>query len=516
MSDTVSGTTSALTINGSGLTTALMQILTADDIQPGSEPSYHLCKTIFLQHPLGAKMVEAPINLAQSQQRDISVDGAPERVVEAFKKEWKAIKADRIIFNTMRQSRIYGIASVVLGIEGKSGETPLQPETLATDSIFFNVLDPLNTAGSLVLEQNPNSPQYQKTTQITTQGETYHRSRVCVVMCEEPIYISYTQSAFGFVGRSVYQRALYPMKSFLNSMVTDDMIARKAGVLIAKMQSPGSIINRAMTSLFSAKRAMLQEARTDNVLSVGIEEDIATLNMQNVDGAGGFARNNILKNIATAANMPAILLENETLVEGFGEGKEDSKWLAQYAQRFREEMDPVYDFFDNIVQHRAWNQEFFKLMQQNYPQEYGGKKYDAALAEWQNNFKATWPSLLEEPDSEKVQVDDIRLKAALATYQLLVGTGMDPENKARITDWLIDAVNQSDLLFSSTLCLDTDALAEHSAEQEAQAQEAMSMGMGMGGPGGGGQGGGGGGSQQTMGGMGKAKLPSFKLVGGSK
>ena len=71
-------------------------------------------------------------------------------------------------------------------------------------------------------------------------------------------------------------------------------------------------------------------------------------------------------------------------------------------------------------------------------------------------------------------VDDVRLKAALATYQLLSMT-MDPENKARLTDWLIDAVNQSELLFSSTLSLDTEALAEHAAQQEELMQASMMM-----------------------------------------
>ena len=509
MSDSVSVAGSQLTVSGTSVGPALMEILTADDILPGAEPSYQLCKLIYLYHPLGAKMAEAPINLAQSQARKISVSGAPDRVAEAFAKEWRAIKADKIIANVVKQSRIYGISSVVLGVVGKDGNTPLKPETLATDSIFFNVLDPLNTAGSLVLEQDPNSPQYQKTTSVTSQGETYHRSRVCVVMHEEPIYIAYTTSSFGFVGRSVYQRALFPLKSFIQTMVTDDMVARKAGVLVAKMQSPGSIINRAMTSLFAVKRAMLQEARTDNVLSIGIEEDIASLNLQNIDGAGAWARTDILKNIATAADMPAVLLENETLTEGFGEGTEDAKMIASYIERFRETMEPVYEFFDNIVQHRAWNADFYTSIQQQYPQEFGNVKYDAALQKWQNNFKATWPSLLEEPDSEKVKVDDIRLKAALATYQLL-SMEMDPDNKGRLVEWLIDAVNQSELLFSSTLSLDIEALAEHVASQEEQQQQMMMMdaASGEGGPGGAA------GPQKPMAGMGKAKLPNFKLVGG--
>jgi hypothetical protein len=65
------------------------------DIEPGDQPSYELCKTIWAAHPLGAKMVEAPIAMAQSQEREISVPDSPEEMVrDAFQREWKAIGAD--------------------------------------------------------------------------------------------------------------------------------------------------------------------------------------------------------------------------------------------------------------------------------------------------------------------------------------------------------------------------------------------------------------------------------------
>jgi len=465
---------SRLTWGGSSLGGSLLAMLTADDIVPGSTPSYQLCKTIYLYHPLGMKMAEAPINLAQSQPREIKVPGAPDRVAEAFNAEWKEIGADKIIHNTYKQARIYGISSVVLGCVNTPSEKPIAPEKLATERLFFNVLDPLNTAGSLVLDQDPNSETFQKTTQVTTNGETYHRSRVCIVMNEEPIYISYTSSAFGFVGRSVYQRALYPLKSFVQSMVTDDMITRKAGVLVAKMEAPGSIIDRMMQTMMGLKRALLAQAKTDNVLGIGITESIETLNLNNIDGAGTFARTNILKNTATAADMPAVLLENETMVQGFGEGTEDAKNIARYIDRVRDMMSPLYDFFDPIVQRRAWNPEFYKAIQKAYPEEFGKVKYEAALAKWQNAFNATWPSLLKEPDSERVKVDDIKLRAAVAVFSALQQT-LDPENKARLVAWVADSVTDTELLFSTPLVLDIDALRDYEPQQP-----------GMGGPPGGG------------------------------
>jgi hypothetical protein len=112
-------------------------------------------------------------------------------------------------------------------------------------------------------------------------------------------------------------------------MITDDMVTLKSGVLIAKMKPPGGIIDQVMQLAASLKRSIVQEAQVGNVISVGQEDSIETLNMQNIDGAYGMARRNILENIALSADMPAKILNAETFAEGFGEGTEDAKQSFQ-------------------------------------------------------------------------------------------------------------------------------------------------------------------------------------------
>jgi hypothetical protein len=149
----------------SRISSELQQFMDADDIKPGDQVSYALCKAIYIGHPLGAKMAEEPIRLAQSQQRDINVPDSPEEeVVEAFKREWKALKADALILNVATQSRIYGVASIAMGEKEHLEDTgkPVDMASLWEKNLFFNVVDPLNTAGSLVTSQDPNSPLYLK------------------------------------------------------------------------------------------------------------------------------------------------------------------------------------------------------------------------------------------------------------------------------------------------------------------------------------------------------------------
>src|SRR5579871_1710835 len=108
---------SQVVVNGSGLGGPLQQLLTAAEIVPGDAPSYNLCKILYTNHPLGAKLVEKPLTLAQSQPRQISIPDAPDEAVEAFQAEWEAIEADKHLFNLHRLARIYGVASMALLVD---------------------------------------------------------------------------------------------------------------------------------------------------------------------------------------------------------------------------------------------------------------------------------------------------------------------------------------------------------------------------------------------------------------
>ena len=447
-------------VSGSSLSSSLATLLMAPDITPGDAPSYQLCKTIYAFHPLGGKMVDTPIDLAMSQERKISIPEAPEdRVRDAFMREWKALKVDDYIADTMRTARMYGVSAIVYGAKGVPTDRPIDPKTFANLSLYFNVLDPLNAAGSLVLNQDPNAPDFQKPTIVTAAGQKYHASRSCVMMNGRPIYIEYTNSAFGYVGRSTYQRALYPLKSFVQSMVTDDMVTRKAGVLVAKMKQAGSIADRMMAAMSGIKRNVLKEAETENVISISTEEEIETLNMQNTDTAMTTARTNIIKNVASAADMPAKLLNDESFAEGFGEGTEDAKAVVRYIEGQRKAMGPLYEFFDKIVQYRAWTPEFYTTIQADFP-EYREIPYVDAFYRWRNSFATEWPSLLVEPESKLVEVEKVKLDAIMSAVEA-IKPDVDPANRARLIQWAADNINESKHLFKNPMVLDYEAIADY-------------------------------------------------------
>jgi hypothetical protein len=433
-----------ITLAGSALNSSLYDLLMAGDMTPGDQPSYQMCKTIYVAHPLGGKIVDQPIQIAMSQKRKISVPGSPEeRVREAFERKWEEICADSYIANTVRLGKIYGASALVQGAKGVDTKTPTDLKKLAGQEIYFNALDPLNTAGSLVLNQDPNAPDFQKPSIITAAGQQYHPSRTIVFFNEAPLYIEFTSSAYGYVGRSVYQRALYPLKSFIQTMIADDMMARKVGVIVAKMKPAGSIADRAMAVFQGLKRNVVKEAETNNVINITPEEAIESLNLMNMDGTLTTARKDVLENIAAAVPQPAKMLNSESYAEGFGEGTEDAKEIVRYIDNERQKMKPLYDYFDRIVMHLAWTPEFYATIQ-NTVSNYKDVTYEQAFYDWANAFETEWPSLMVEPESKLVEVEKVKHEAIIAALETILPE-VDPKNKAIVIKWAADNLNESKL-----------------------------------------------------------------------
>jgi len=450
-------------LNSTGLPSELMQILQWENVQVGSMPSYQLCKLLWEYHPLAGKIIEKPIALALGKPRKIDIAcGIEDQLKEAFEREWDRIGATNHIRDTMHLSRVYGASAIIYGSPDVPTADPIDPWDLAdVQDLYFNHLDPLNLAGSLVTNQDPNAPDFQKPWQyITAAGQPYHPSRSCVVFCGTPIYLAYQGSSYSFSGRSLFLRGLYPLKSFIQTMTVDDLVSLKSGVLIAKIQQSGSIVNKLMQQATGYKRQLLQEAQNGNVLSIQPEESIESINLQNTDKAMTTARDNIIANIATASDVPAILLKDEAFVHGFGEGTEDTKAVVQYIDSIRKDMTPLFMYFDKIVQHRAWNEEFYDSLANNYPDEIGNKSYEEFFYWAQGLFKAEWPSLMEEPKSEIVRRDSEKLKAMTDVLNSLL-PALDPENKARAVQWFEENINGMTELFASPMELDVDALAEY-------------------------------------------------------
>ena len=451
----------------------LLKLLDSDDIQPGASAGYDTCKTIYLYHPLGGKMVDRPVKMAMNEPRTVHIAGTyslEQRLRDAFEKEWKALGADRHIANAARIARIYGTSAIAMLVDNQEPAQAVDFTTLYKHNISFNILDPLNTAGSIVLNQDPNARDFQKVNGITVAGKPYHKSRCVVVQNEDPIYLAYNPAAFGFTGRSVYQRALFPLKSFIQTMRTDDMVAVKGGLLVTKIAGAGAVVNKVMQALGGFKRMLLKRGKTGEVLQIGPQDSIESIDLSNLEKPLDSSRNHILANIAAAADMPAIILNSETFTQGFGEGTEDAKAVAVYIDDMRTWMETLYSFFIRICQYRAWSIEFFQALRAEVPEL--KITYTAYFTQWINNFEYRWPSSLKEPESEKVKVDETRFKAIVSMGEVLLPQLKDdPTNRAIFIEWMQQNANTNERLFPQRLDLDYDSLEANPPKEPALSED---------------------------------------------
>lgn len=439
----------------------LYQILMASELAAGNSASYELMKLVYLYHPVAKKIVDSPIARAMYKRREIVVKEAPESVIERFNDVWDQIQADYYIADCERLARIYGISSlaVVPTRAGVKTEDAVTQQEYWSGDFRFNSLDPLNTAGSLVGILNPNDPEFMKYESISVMGQPYHRSRTHIQLHENPIYLSYTGSAFGFVGRSVFSRALYPMQSFIQSMIADNLMMVKSGVLVAKVKQPGSIIDRLMAAAQDVRLNILKQAQTGNTISVQPDESIESLDLNNLTYAE--QRKNILENIALSLDMPPSFLTGDSLSQGFGEGEQDAKLIASYIDRIRLDMKPIYDYIDSIVQHVAWSPEYFQTLQNRIP-EYRGISYESWFAQCRRSFRAIWPEAMEATKKERTEHEKNAYTSVIEVYQTLAPE-CQGENKGQLIEWVIGNLNECNELFPNRLTLDTDEIVLRSA-----------------------------------------------------
>lgn len=443
------------------LSSELMQILDSDAIKPGTDVGYNTCKLLWQFHPLGGKLVEKPINMAMCKPRSYNVETDPdERVVRQFREVWERMGLNEKIKNLFYVSRCYGAAAIGVGTDGVTCKDPLPTFGLREDDVYINVWDPLNAAGSMVTDQNPNSRFFQQANAtLKIASKSWHPSRTLKIFNGTPIYLEYQNSTFGFTGRSVFQRVLYPMKSYIGTMVANNLVAKKAGVLVAKTEQNGSVASGIMAAATGKKRENVKFSENEGVLSIGTKDDIESLNLQNIDKALSTARDNIISDIAAGSDVPAILIKEEAFSNGFGEGKEDSKAISQYVDGVRQVIEPVMDYFERLVRYIAWNEDFYTSLKNDYP-DIITEDYQTTFRMWEREFDAGWQELVEESPDKRRESDSKVVQQAGALFSIMAQQ-LDPENRAMAAEWLASVTNATETYGDSPMIIDKEALSKY-------------------------------------------------------
>lgn len=443
------------------LSSALCEILNSEAIEPGSDVGYELCKLIWMYHPLGGKLVEKPIDMAMCKPRRYIIDTDPDnRVTARFEEVMRQLNVTREVKNFFYVSRCYGAAAIGIGTRDTPLSEPLPTFGLTVEDLFINVFDPLNAAGSMVTSQEPNSPNFQKPDKVLSiSGTEWHPSRTEKVFHGSPVYLEYQASAFGFTGRSVFQSCLYPLKSYISTMVANNMVAKKAGVVVAKVSQEGTAASGIKGFVNKIRGRMVKEAVNESVITIGQNDNIESLNLQNLDGALEKARSNIIADIAAGADVPAQVIREEAFAQGFSDGKEDSKAVSQYIDGVRQDIEPVMDYLERVVMYVAWSETFYESLRAEYP-DVITEDYQTTFYRWRDEFRAEWQELVEESPDKRRESDKAVVDGAIQLFNA-IAPHLDPENKATAITWLNEVANATKTYEDTPLALDEEGIADY-------------------------------------------------------
>jgi hypothetical protein len=234
------------------------------------------------------------------------------------------------------------------------------------------------------------------------------------------------------------------LAAFLVSMEVDALVLKKSGVLVAKTKPVGAAANRASHWWQRKKASDVKRSLNGNVLAIETDEDISTLNMANTADAMTTARNNVISNIATALDAPAVILQNDVLTNGFGEGKEDSKVIANFVERYRNEIEHIFEFMIPRIQELAWTEEWYASFVMANP-SYASISFQSATNHWRNNFEYKWPNYLTEPDKEKREGQERIFNAYKTLYETLQAGVQNPETRRALAQSIVDLTNNDDM-----------------------------------------------------------------------
>ncbi|MDI2113060.1 anti-CBASS protein Acb1 family protein [Commensalibacter nepenthis] len=412
--------------------------------------SYDLCKQLYVYHPLGKRIVDLPIDLTLNKDRILNVkhELSPE-LLEQFNKKWKELNLTRVIRNLAVTSRLYGIAALFIKADGVEDNKKIPDDkTLNNYKITPLVYDALNIAGSATGNQNIDSVDFLELKDVYRSGTALAKDRSIILSNGDPIYIEYINSAYGYAGRSVFQNCAGLLQSYLDVMEADNTVARKVALIVAKLNQGGSA-TRVQEAANDQKRNLLQEARNDNVLSIGTNEDIDTLNMTNVDNSLDTSRRHIIEDIANAIDLPVILLNGQKFTGGFGEGSEDTKNIGRHIDNKRQWLEPIFDFCDNLVMELAWDFNFIDSLNSKNSSFYDKnltsfeekqRLYKVKFQELKNSFSYSFPSFLTETEAEILDGDVKKINSMKTIFESVYDK-VDPQTKSQLICWMMDNFN---------------------------------------------------------------------------
>ena len=417
--------------------------------------SYNDCKDIYRKSVMGKRVVEGLINFALSVDREITIQNAPQEVVDEFVKVSNKMKQTQKIKQTLYNSRIFGTGGLLVNTLKKDiddkGNITYKPDfrltptfdTIKDFNIKFVPLDSMNLSNSQI-DNNVLSPTFMGLIDIRIENHKIDNRFIAISHAIDSLYLDKRTDLIPYAPPSVFYNMIDLLNDYDKAIEGLDALLYKSGCFIYKFPSK-SKISGATYDAIKTSNHILEQKENGAVISIQNDADINDFPLSNVNGLIE-AVNKLEDAITKALNdTPASILFDRRLANGFGDGDKDKETEIQIVNTFRQnKIKPLYDLTDYYVMLCSWTDDFINEIKDKYTDL---KRYSniQLFQKWKEDFVFEFGNLYPEPESVKIENNSKKLDNLLKLQQL-------GANKSDI-----EAELNEDRIFKNDIDLDGEA-----------------------------------------------------------
>jgi hypothetical protein len=439
--------------------------------------NWHICQLIRRYHPLGSVLIDMPIIKAQAAGREITIQNAPQIVIDRFNDATERLDIDTLASSALGIAKTYGKAAILVGQRDADQSQPINHKELG-ERTFFNVVDPLNIGSGGIYNQDPNRHNFlQAPNIIQVSGKQYHSSRcVSVFNPFEPLqYLNFNQSALSYAPPSVFERPFPYLKQLLENDIAIEAGNKKVGAIIHKKAfaelSPLEKANRSIMGMISDK---LSNLFSGGVAVIGQQDEITTVDLQHFSQALETTTDIILERISISSSdgIPVSMLRNALVSSALNEGDNNKAKENEIIQKHQQKLKTIYNFFDRFVMRIAWNdKDWYATVQQRHP-EYRDIPHKRAINQWIGAFTWDWNPIDVPTEQENTEL--AKAKAEISEKAINMVAALQLPSDVALNLLETHFLNLNDMgIFPNKFDFDADSVRQsikvEAIEQQAQA-----------------------------------------------
>lgn len=430
-----------LNLNNLYNNTELFNVLRANKL------SRNACMVIYTQHPLGEILADYWVKMGFLTLPKIKFETYGKVLDKPMANQVKRSGLVRSVKTSLSYSNVFGEAALYSVQEyldtddiRNNVSTPITlKDTKDAIRFEFKSVDPLMEQGSTNLD--PLNISYMQTEKVYIGGVEYSPSRYRVVKRGIPLYLSYTNEAFKFTGRSVYHNCFPTLLGYATLIIALLRMGEQASSMVFKLSetSRGKALDKATTATVEALKQRIEkfnESDNFDILPIFNDEDIGYLTSgQHFEGYKEIL-NALVSSISTSTQVDKKYLLGETYASVMSEGSNDLDLLKFNIQGYREEViEPLLEWGASLLIPRLCKTDLIKQLIEEYPEDFNGKSDSEIYGMIADDFVIEWGVFKEENASEMALLDAQiveNIKNILSFY------GNTPEN----IEWAIKTLNE--------------------------------------------------------------------------